>query len=146
MAWVYTAIMKKNNWYDNQEFDANKRLNLALHMRDKAMLRPTNVLGQATLNDNSALCGPGYESIPAPTTDPSRPRAKACCYGRGLPEGSEGTLVVIFRDNTWIEYEDVDVDTWEGLKTSGSTGSYLAESGLDGRPSGTTSYGQLPRK
>lgn len=139
--------MKRNNWYDDQEFNANKRLNLALHMRDRAMLRPTNVLGQATLNDNSALCGPGYESIPAPTTDASRPRAKACCYGRGLPEGSEGTLVVIFRDNTWIMYEDVDQDTWDDLKTSGSTGSFLAESGLDGRPSpGTTSYGELPRK
>lgn len=139
--------MKKNMWYDNQEFDANKRLNIALHMRDKAMLRPTNILGQATLNDDSALCGPGYESIPAPTTDPSRPRAKACCYGRGLPKGSEGTLVVVFRDNTWIMYEDVDQDTWDDLKRSDSTGSFLAESGLDGRPSpGTTSYGELPRK
>ena len=43
-------------------------------------------------------------------------------------------------------YVDVDQDTWDDLKTTDSTGSFLAESGLDSRPSGTTSYGQLPRK
>ena len=66
----------------------------------------------------------------APTSNGERPRALTIGYN---PNTS--TLVVVFRDNTWWQYNDVPPDLWEGLRNSESTGVYLRESGLDFWPS-----------
>lgn len=62
----------------------------------------------------------------APTTYPKRPRALTIGYNP-----NSNTLVVVFRDNTWWQYNNVPVDMWLSLKSSESTGRYLRESGLD---------------
>lgn len=62
----------------------------------------------------------------APTSNPKRPRAWTIGYN---PVSK--TLVVIFRDNTWWQYNNVPTDMWIALKGSNSTGKFLRESGLD---------------
>lgn len=71
----------------------------------------------------------GSETLTAPTTNPSRPRALTIAYN---PEIS--TLVVVFRDNTWWQYNNVPAHMWVGLKNSSSTGKFLREEGLDTWP------------
>jgi hypothetical protein len=71
----------------------------------------------------------GAEVKNAPTTNQERPRAWTIAYH---PEDRK--LVVVFRDNTWWQYNNVPVQMWEGLKASGSTGKYLRSSGLDQWP------------
>ncbi len=71
----------------------------------------------------------GAEVKNAPTTNQERPRAWTIAYH---PEDRK--LVVVFRDNTWWQYNNVPVQMWEGLKASGSTGKYLRTSGLDQWP------------
>lgn len=62
----------------------------------------------------------------APTTNPKKPRALTLGYNPNT-----NVLVVVFRDNTWWQYNDVPVEMWLSLKNSQSTGRYLRESGLD---------------
>jgi hypothetical protein len=102
----------------------------------------TNINSASNLNSVSIsnLFGPGYEEISAPTTDPTRPRAKACGYN-ALTE----TLVIIFRDNEWIQYDNVSRQIWENLKMTDSTGKFLLHSGLNGIGWKKTNYGSLPR-
>jgi hypothetical protein len=69
---------------------------------------------------------PVYQNMIAPTTDPKRPRALKLAYSREAKK-----LVVKFRDGTWWEYNDVEVEFWNDLKASDSTGKYLKSSGLD---------------
>lgn len=71
----------------------------------------------------------GTEMTTAPTTNPKRPRALTIGYN---PNTS--TLIVVFRDNTWWQYNNVPVDMWLGLRNSASTGKYLREEGLDTWP------------
>lgn len=71
----------------------------------------------------------GTEMTTAPTTNPKRPRALTIGYN---PNTS--TLIVVFRDNTWWQYNNVPVDMWMGLRNSASTGKYLREEGLDTWP------------
>lgn len=68
----------------------------------------------------------GTEFTVAPTTNPKRPRALTIGYNV-----NRNTLIIIFRDNTWWQYNNVPSDIWVGLKNSPSTGKYLRESGLD---------------
>lgn len=65
----------------------------------------------------------------APTSNPSRPRAWTVGYNP-----ASRTLLVIFRDNTWWQYNNVPTDMWIALKASNSTGKFLRESGLDQWP------------
>jgi KTSC domain len=65
----------------------------------------------------------------AGTTNPKRPRALAVGYNP-----TTKTIVIIFRDNTWWQYNNVPTDVWLGLKSAESTGRYLKESGLDSWP------------
>lgn len=69
------------------------------------------------------------ELTTAPTSNPARPRALTIGYN---PNTS--TLIVVFRDNTWWQYNNVPVDVWLGLRNSSSTGKYLREEGLDNWP------------
>lgn len=71
----------------------------------------------------------GTELTTAPTTNPSRPRALTIGYN-----STTNTLIVVFRDNTWWQYNNVPVDVWLGLRTTSSTGKYLREEGLDNWP------------
>lgn len=71
----------------------------------------------------------GTELTTAPTTNPSRPRALSIGYNP-----NSNTLIVVFRDNTWWQYNNVPVDMWMGLRNSASTGKYLREEGLDTWP------------
>jgi hypothetical protein len=84
---------------------------------------------QNVLNDASGYSpfGPGYETVEAPTTDSSFPRALVLGYNRDTE-----TLVVVFRDKTWVMYNDpIPEEVWENLKYSDSTGKFLKYSGID---------------
>lgn len=88
----------------------------------------------------SRVFGPGYEEIVAPTSDPTgRSRALKCGYN-----WSTQTLVIIFRDMTWVQYDGVDDHMWEALWKAYSTNTYV-NTFLAGWPWSETSYGQLPR-
>jgi hypothetical protein len=63
---------------------------------------------------------PVYKNMTAPTENPSRPRALKLAYSREAQK-----LVIKFRDGTWWEYNNVNVEIWNGLKASPSTGKYL---------------------
>lgn len=65
----------------------------------------------------------------ANTINPSRPRAKVVAYN-----SETRVLIVIFRDGTWWQYNDVPSTLWLGLQNAPSTGKYLRETGLDGWP------------
>lgn len=71
----------------------------------------------------------GAEVKNAPTTNQERPRAWTIAY-----HPADRKLVVVFRDNTWWQYNNVPVQMWQALKASGSTGKYLRTSGLDQWP------------
>jgi len=71
----------------------------------------------------------GTELTTAPTINPKRPRALTIGYNP-----NSNTLIVVFRDNTWWQYNNVPVDMWLGLRNSASTGKYLREEGLDSWP------------
>ena len=71
----------------------------------------------------------GTKMQAAPTTNPARPRAWTIGYNPNTQ-----TLIIVFRDNTWWQYENVGSEMWIGLKNSGSTGKYLRTSGLDTWP------------
>jgi len=62
----------------------------------------------------------GSETVTAPTEKPGRPRALSIGYNPNTK-----TVYIVFRDNTWWQYEDVSTDVWLGLKNSRSTNSYL---------------------
>jgi len=62
----------------------------------------------------------GTESLVAPTQKPSRPRALTIGYNPNLK-----IVYIVFRDNTWWQYNDVSTDIWLGLKNSSSTNDYL---------------------
>lgn len=65
----------------------------------------------------------------ANTINPSRPRAKVVAYN-----SETKVLIVIFRDGTWWQYNNVPSTLWIGLQNAPSTGKYLRETGLDGWP------------
>ena len=71
----------------------------------------------------------GSELVVAPTTNPKMPRALTVGYNPNTR-----TLVVVFRDNTWWQYNDVPVHMWIGLRDSASTGEFLRTEGLDTWP------------
>jgi hypothetical protein len=88
----------------------------------------------------SATFGPGYEEIPAPTRGLGRARAWKCGYNRNT-----GTLVIIMRDYTWIEYDEVPEEMWDsGLKVAQSTNEFVQEALLNW-PYVKTDFGKLPR-
>jgi len=77
----------------------------------------------------SELDSVGSELITAPTTNSKRPRALTIGYNP-----STRALIVVFRDNTWWQYNDVPAHIWIGLKSSASTGEFLRVEGLDTWP------------
>jgi hypothetical protein len=135
------------------EDEANKRLNLSLRGREKVFgdTEAQSLEGREarmTSMSSTSPCGPGYEYIDAPTsgkTDPygrPRPRAYYACYSLD-PELK--VLAIGMRDGSLIQYDDVEPDVWQALKTSTSTTAFL-DSYLDGWPWSKTTYQNLPRK
>jgi hypothetical protein len=95
---------------------------------------------------NSRVFGAGYEEIPAPTRGivgrdgRTRPRAWKCGYNRNT-----GTLVIIMRDYTWIQYDEVPAEMWDdGLKIADSTNEFVQEALLNW-PYKKSAFGSLPR-
>lgn len=139
-----------NNYYLNtrQQRDEllNKRLNMALRSQEKINeLSSVDLEGKFAWDDAAVLANAEGEATPnfditiptdvmssavemetAPTSNPSRPRAWTIGYNL-----TTKALVVIFRDNTWWQYNNVPTDLWLALKSSPSTGKFLRESGLD---------------
>ena len=97
--------------------------------------------------ETSRVCGPGYEEIYAPQSDPLRPRAQKCCYNPATE-----TLVIVMTDPgaggrprySWIQYDMVIPEMWQELKSGTSTNEFVNQA-LSGMPWLTTSFGQLPR-
>lgn len=123
--------------YGPDEFSKNVKLNVALRAQEKlgfedryaSKWKNTEVV---IPNDVSKSPEPQVnrgEMRTAPTTNPSRPRATVIAYA---PE--ENRLIVVFRDGTWWQYDEVPTTVWLGLKNSPSTGKYLRSSGLDQWP------------
>lgn len=121
--------------YGPTDDSANKKLNLILRAQEKlgyedrfaAKWKDTEVV---IPNDVSKAPEPQVnrgEMRSAPTINPGRPRALVVAYA---PEANK--LIVVFRDGTWWEYNNVPTNMWLGLKNSPSTGRYLRSSGLDG--------------
>lgn len=88
---------------------------------------PSDVEQTREVSDSS------WQNMSAPTTNSSRPRALKIAYSK-----SSRKLVVRFRgpsgsesNGPWWVYNDIPVEMWNDLKSSDSTGKYLASSGLD---------------
>lgn len=71
-------------------------------------------------NSASSLSDVGFDVESAPTQKPSRPRALAIAYNSNTK-----IVYIVFRDNTWWQYNDVGSDIWMGLSSSSSTNDYL---------------------
>lgn len=145
--------MAKDNYYASsraqREENLNRLLNLALRSQEKVQQQSSVDLegkfawDDATIEANADgdntpnfditvpvdVLNAAIEMNTAPTTNPKRPRALTIGYNPGTK-----SLIVIFRDNTWWQYNNVPTDVWLGLKSAQSTGRYLRESGLDSWP------------
>ena len=123
--------------YGPDDSSQNIKLNLALRAQEKLGFeeRYASKWREAEVvipNDVSTTPEPQVnrgEMRTAPTSNPSRPRAHVIAYA---PEVNR--LIVVFRDGTWWQYDEVPTSTWLGLKNSASTGGYLRASGLDAWP------------
>ena len=71
-------------------------------------------------NSASSLSDVGFSTESAPTQKPARPRALAIAYNSNTK-----VIYIVFRDNTWRQYNDVGTDVWLGLSSSPSTNDYL---------------------
>ena len=113
------AKRKRQDTYFSRSADvSNYKLNIALRAAEK-------VYDDWEVQDTKETT-PTYQNMTAPTTNPSKPRAKSIAYSKQAHK-----LVVKFRDGTWWEYNDVPIEVWNDLKSSDSTGRYLSASGLD---------------
>ncbi len=117
---------------------SNRRVASGEGVFGEDMARIENLLNEDTRK--SRVFGPGYEEIVAPTSDPNgRSRALKCGYNWATQ-----TLVIMFRDMTWVQYDGVENNYWEALKMAYSTNTYV-NTFLADWPWSETSYGQLPR-
>jgi len=105
---------RQETFYGRTSDVKNEKLNIALRSQEKVF------------DDFEVV---NYRVMPAPTTNPERPRARKLAYSR-----ESQTLVIKFRDGSWIGYDDIPVEFWNDLKASDSTGKYLAASGIDNMP------------
>jgi hypothetical protein len=126
-----TKFNKKPIYYSGSQDRLNRVQNLSMRSYEKVYSdyeiadsqEPTNFI---TEDQDTYGTPPSYVNMTAPTTRPSRPRAKKLAYSKEAEK-----LVVKFRDGKWWEYNGVPVEMWNDLKASNSTGKYLAASGLD---------------
>jgi hypothetical protein len=116
---------KPQTYYEKSADNANRKLNLILRSQEK-VYGDFEVFTPTEPEDSREVQTWSDTPVTAPTSNPSRPRAKKIAYSQEAQK-----LVVRFRDDTWWEYNDIPVDMWNDLKSSNSTGRYLAGSGLD---------------
>jgi hypothetical protein len=83
---------------------------------DLVMQVPNDVLA----NSSSSVSDAGLSVSTAPTSKPSRPRALAIAYNP-----TTKVIYIVFRDNTWWQYNDIGTDVWMGLSSGSSTSDYL---------------------
>jgi KTSC domain len=122
------AKNRKETYYERR----NKQENLTGQRRYNLEQRFIEVYGGSTEWDIQIpkdVENVSSEVITAPTINPTRPRALTIGYNPNT-----NTLIVVFRDNTWWQYNNVPTHIWVGLKNSSSTGKYLKEEGLDTWP------------
>lgn len=113
------AKRKQQNYYKDSQDLANKKLNLAVGMMEKTGF-DTRFDDQWQVELPNDVRDVGSQMSTAPTQNPKRPRALSIGYNPNTK-----TAYIVFRDNTWWQYEDVSTDVWLGLKNSKSTNSYL---------------------
>ena len=117
-----------------REDEANKRLNISVAGAEKLGLKTVfddwEILDAEQIDSRTEDADKErrkiYKVMDAPTTNPSRPRAKKLGYSRAAEK-----LIVKFRDDTDWEYNDIPLVIWESLKMSNSTGKFLKHNGLD---------------
>ena len=112
------------NYYQRSADSANRRLNITLRAQEKVygdfeVYTPNEAQDQRETEV-------AFQNMTAPTSNPNRPRALKLAYSKEAEK-----LVIKFRDGKWWEYNGVPVDMWNDIKSSNSTGRYLASSGLD---------------
>jgi hypothetical protein len=86
--------------------------------------------------------GDGWEQMPAPSTGKRR-RAKWIGYHRGMQmllvvftyeprkKAKPGTQLSAGDIEPWVRYEDVDLEMWDSLVGTNSTGKWLKTSGVE---------------
>ncbi len=128
----------KNIKFGPDEFAKNRQLNLQLRTQERlgfenryaAQWKDAEVvIPQDVVDLSKPPAEPQVnrgEMRTAPTSNSARPRAHVIMYA---PEINR--LIVVFRDGTWWQYNNVSTSMWLGLKNSPSTGKYLKVSGLD---------------
>ena len=120
MGFKELAALNKSNKQRDEE--RNKKLNLTL--REKDQQSPNAGTWQV-----SQLRDVHYHPQVAATESDKTgrtPRARVVAYD---PE--ENTLIVVFWDNTWWQYNNVPVQMWSGISSTSSTGGFLHDSGLN---------------
>jgi hypothetical protein len=125
---------RKRPSFGPSEDAKNRQLNLTLRTQEKlgfedrfaAKWKDTEVVLPNDVSSPPEAQVNRGEMRSAPTSNPTRPRALVIAYA---PEANR--LIVVFRDGTWWQYNDVPTNMWLGLKNSPSTGKYLKSSGLD---------------
>ena len=122
--------MAKDNWSDSQrkaqDEKANRLLNLTLRAQEKEAQKEAS-WSVGIPQDARKAPNENYENQVAPTEATTRsPRARCIAYN-----SDSKTLIIVFWDNTWWQYNNVDTGTWLGLKSTSSTGGYLHKSGLN---------------
>jgi hypothetical protein len=115
----------KENYYQRSADNANRKLNITLRSQEK-VFTDFEVYTPNDVQEAERQTEASYQTMTAPTINPPRPRALKIAYSKKAEK-----LVVRFRDGTWWEYNEVPVEMWNDLKSSNSTGRYLASSGLD---------------
>jgi hypothetical protein len=114
----------------DEERTGQKKFNLQQATGERYGIKQTwEVMNPVEDEDIKRKTEPAFQNITAPTINPSRPRAKKLAYSRETE-----TLVIRFRDDSWIGYDGVPIEMWNDLKASNSTGRYLKYSGLDDYP------------
>jgi hypothetical protein len=116
---------KPKTYYEKSADNANRKLNLILRSQEK-VYGDFEVYTPTEPDETREVQTWSDAPVTAPTINPPRPRAKKIAYSKEAQK-----LVVRFRDGTWWEYNEIPVDMWDSLKSSNSTGRYLAGSGLD---------------
>lgn len=119
-----------------QEDDANRRLNLSLRAAEK-LSEPSDDIQAVHAWDEKTIKSEiedtdynvdledkvedvKLEFLTAPTQVPERPRARTIAYNPNTK-----TVYIVFRTNHWHQYNDVSSEVWSGLKNSQSTNDYL---------------------
>lgn len=118
-------------WGDQEHYDPDRQY------RNRA----ENYGGMAVSSTDRRRTDPApITVIPTSSINPMRPRTVAAGFFVDNKSVLTGTLTVVFRDGTYYNYYDVDVQLWEEFKAAPSKGRFIAKQ-LDGTGGGMS----LPR-